>query len=665
MKRTVLRTAAALSTLLALGAAGGCSSEASDREGQAAAVTKEPDGKLGPQAFRQIFGAYLSADHRREDIDELVFLPPDGIMEAKTTGTLESVDERFARALPSDWYEAGKKQKEFADAEVLERHLEANPVHVVIVPGIFSEMIPKTPYEEIFAADSSARRAWEKTVDELAKARDPLATDKRYSLDALGEVDASMKDLVRVGSIDSRKTGKPLVTIAYLRAQLGSLEDFGTLEEDNSYYLERLDKYFKLRAKIDGQAFPKHLYVMGYSRGTPVALDLVARAKRVAHGGEKVIRRDYLKLAHGDASGTEIAVDASWVDHVRGVITLAGVVYGSQLADVLEDPSKPQGEIHASVMSLSKPGVLNGLGEGVAQCAVDWVRVQSVLGKTLVDALPLLGAKHHEIGLEGISPERAKLGSLLSFFFAAVGLWPPSTSAIEVIEQLVDGAPASAAEKQRALDALKNLPNAHLEPVLRLDFRNFFAQGCENTRRFRILLNQVMKGAETLTTTSRLDWYANNELPSDIRYFSITGTMGNTVVDGVPWEEAHPESPVVTNPVAYDKASIDFNSLRGNYYDLVQKSQGRYLFQVNDSQVQVQRGRFWPNLAAAGGGRVHANGDQLKTYFMGTVGVHHWGLSFPRAFSTNDGLEANPFPRTTLMKAMATFVVEVEKTERK
>jgi hypothetical protein len=664
MKRTIARTATAFSMLLALGAAGGCSSAASDDESQAVAVTKETDGKLGPKAFRQMFGAYLSSDYAREDIDKLVFLPPDGIMDAKTTGTLDDVDKRFERTLPSDWYEAGKKQKVFADAEELERHLEANPVHIVIIPGIFSEMIPKTPYEEIFSADSAARRAWEKTIDDLAKVHDPLATDKRYSLDALGEVDASMKDLVRVGSIDSKKTGKPLVTIAYLRAQLGSLEDFGTLEEDNSYYLERLDKYFKLRAKIDGQAFPKHLYVMGYSRGTPVALDLVARAKRVAHDGEKVIRRDYLKLAHGDASGAEIAVDASWVDHVRGVITLAGVVYGSQLADVLEDPSKPQGKIHASVMNLSKPGVLNGLGEGLAQCAVDWVRVQSFLGRTLIDALPLLGAKHDEIDLEGINPERAKLGSLLSFFFAAVGLWPPSTAALAVIKQLVDGAPASDAEKQRALDALKNLPNAHLDPVLRLDFKNFFAQGCENTWRFRILLNQVIKGAETLTTRSRLDWYANNELPSDIRYFSITGTMGNTVVDGVPWEEAHPESPVVTNSASYDKASIDFHSLRGNYYDLVQKREGRYAFQVNDSQVQVQRGRFWPGLAAAGGGRVHPNGDKLKTYFMGTLGVHHWGLSFPRAFSTNDGLEANPYPRTTLMKAMATFVVEVEKNER-
>jgi hypothetical protein len=46
----------------------------------------------------------------------------------------------------------------------------------------------------------------------------------------------------------------------------------------------------------------------------------------------------------------------------------------------------------------------------------------------------------------------------------------------------------------------------------------------------------------------------------------------------------------------------------------------------------------------------------LPTYFMGTLGTHHWGLAFPRAFPTNDGLRGNPFPRTTLLRAMGTFV---------
>jgi len=98
--------------------------------------------------------------------------------------------------------------------------------------------------------------------------------------------------------------------------------------------------------------------------------------------------------------------------------------------------------------------------------------------------------------------------------------------------------------------------------------------------------------------------------------------------------------------------SLDFSSLRGNYYDLFAAS----THQLQDSQVPVQRARFWPELHST----LNPAQKPLKTYFMGTVGAHHWGLSFPRAFSTKDGLEANPYPRTLLLKSIGTFVAQVE-----
>ena len=157
MNRTIFRTFTALSLVVAAGAASGCSSKPSDADSSTSAVTTEADGKLGPKAFRQIFGGYLTAEGKSsEDVAKLVFLPSDKLIDSSGKGTLADFDARFQDVLPSDWYENGKKQKDLADAAELEKQLEANPIHIVIVPGIFSEMIPKTPYEEIFDAQSAA-----------------------------------------------------------------------------------------------------------------------------------------------------------------------------------------------------------------------------------------------------------------------------------------------------------------------------------------------------------------------------------------------------------------------------------------------------------------------------------------------------------------------------
>ena len=123
--------------------------------------------------------------------------------------------------------------------------------------------------------------------------------------------------------------------------------------------------------------------------------------------------------------------------------------------------------------------------------------------------------------------------------------------------------------------------------------------------------------------------------------------------EGRPWD-------LVTNPVAYDNGSVDFRSLRGNYYDLFAASG----VQLQDSQVPVERARFWPALHVPSASSTPFNPAQkpIKTYFMGTVGTHHWGLAFPKAFSTQ-GMDGNPYPRTTLLKAMATFVAQVERND--
>jgi hypothetical protein len=181
--------------------------------------------------------------------------------------------------------------------------------------------------------------------------------------------------------------------------------------------------------------------------------------------------------------------------------------------------------------------------------------------------------------------------------------------------------------------------------VLKLSAPN--AEYCQNIDRFKNTARQIIKGVQTLTTQSRIEWWRTHSLPTHVRYYAVTGTMGNATP-----ERQQPHL-LVKTPVANDPRSVDFRSLRGNYYDLL----GASGTELQDSQVPVQRGRFWDDVDRA----LNPNQAPLKTYFMGTVGIHHWGLSFPRAFSTRDGLEANPFPRTIFLKSIATFVAQVER----
>ncbi|MBS2014865.1 MAG: hypothetical protein JST00_18390 [Deltaproteobacteria bacterium] len=585
----------------------------------------------GPALFRDDFRALLQARsrHSDDDVKKLVYLPTRNVLSPKVEGQPSSAEARlfaydkaFTGIKPSDLFANGErtpfKDKRVAD---LEATLRAHPVHIVILPGIFSEFIPRTPFEELFSADTAARRDFavrgarvkdsrlfvgDVTYDDRARGYVPT----RREVPLTGTTPNGEDALVRVASIDD-DAGKPLVTVAYLKANLGSLEDFGTLQENSDTYLHRLDKYF------EAVGVPENVYIMGYSRGAVAGLDLLARAK-----------------------------GKPWAANVKGFVSHAGVIYGSQLADA-SFTTGPSTELLNVLRAFigDKPATVEVAGENVevrnlASCR-DPDIVAGAANKALAwPAFLALAArisarnpKHPEIALEGIDANLPDMGRLSSFAAMALGIPLPGVGA----------------GTSRGV----------------VDLQFWDTNHCKNVASFKATARAILAGAETLTTKSRIQWWKTNVLPSDVRYFALTGTMGDATVGGTPWQLA-------TNDLAFDNGSIDFRSLRGNYYDFLAASQG---IQLQDSQVSVERGRFWPELHVPKAGRPVWNPAQkpIKTYFMGTVGTHHWGLSFPRAFSTQDGRDCpavgvttdprescgNPFPRTVLLETIATFAAQV------
>jgi hypothetical protein len=582
----------ALAAAGTLAAAPGC---AVDPEGDSAeadeAEISAPGGRFGPALFRNDLYTYLKRDghYSDEQIRQLVLMPTEEALTAR--GAMQAYDAAFARMRPTDFYQQGLVTplvKKIGPNGPLENELRRNPVHIVVVPGIFGEFIPVSPFEEVFRYGGAASVTWDRKMKALeaepAKNED-LVHDRQFAAAEVKDVSRSMRDLVRVGSIDD-SDGTPLVTITYLRPELGSLETFGTLDENADYYLTRLEKYFKIIGA------PEHLYVMGYSRGTPTALNLVSRAQ---------------------------AAHAPWMPKLRGVIALAGVIYGTQLADaaLADGPQRRMLDTMTDFVENKlescagpTPGALlmtRNLGHWTAFLAREALAARGMTNQ------------NEALSREGIQTDFADVGRIVSF-----------------TRRVLFGDP----QKVFAGDG----DSSAILGVLHMNAPS--AEYCQNIERFKKTAVQVVKGVQTLTTQARTDWFHTHTLPSNIRYYAITGTMGDATAKGAP------VSPLTLNETAYDTRSLDFRSLRGNYYDLLAASQN----QLQDSQVPVQRARFWPDVHAA----MNPAQQPLKTYFMGTVGIHHWGLSFPRAFSTNDGVGANPYPRTLLLKSIATFVAQVE-----
>jgi hypothetical protein len=577
----------------------------------------EGEERFGPRLFRDDFFTYLKQSKKPDgtaysddDVRKLVYLPTSGVMKpnvpesAAGEARLAALDKAFNDIKPSDLFKAGVDAP-LTMQQDLDKVLVDGPVHIIVVPGIFGEFIPRTPFEELFSSKTIARTDWE--------IKGAKVTDDRFNVKALANDKAPLSDLIRVGSIDGKDaSGKdvPLVTVAYLKAGIGSLEDFGTLEEDNEVYLRRLDAYF---AAIGG--VPKNLYLMGYSRGTATGLDLLARA---------------------------IRANKPWAKSLKGFLAHAGVIYGSQLADAsfgtgaateeLDILRRFVGDKDAEGELDSCPGAT--MEERAAFQASDAIHASNLLLK-----FPKFVAQFQAAALSGIN--LADPNHLKELKAEGIDTTLPNAARVKVFAARVLSLPLP----------LEGILPSESEGIVNLQGGR---EGyCRNVEAFKITARKIIAGAATLTTKARMDWWKapENALPTNVRYFALTGTMGDATKDK-PWEQT-------MNTVAYDTRSVDFRSLRGNYYDLFDASHGN---QLQDSQVPVQRGRFWPELHT-GATALGTPRPGFRTYFMGTVGVHHWGLAFPRAYSSRDGLEANPFPRTTLLKAIATFVAQVDRDE--
>ena len=171
--------------------------------------------------------------------------------------------------------------------------LRKKQITLVIVPGIFGEFIPNRAFEEVFAANSSAKRAFANSVKNRADLKESV-----FNLQQVKEIPANLDQILSVASIDDA-AGQPLVKIVLLTTPMASLETLVDVKEQSDIFIRRLQKYLSINND-------QNLVLVGYSRGASTALEMLYQAQKN---------------------------NSPWLSKVRGVVSLGGVVMGSTLAD--------------------------------------------------------------------------------------------------------------------------------------------------------------------------------------------------------------------------------------------------------------------------------------------------------------------------------------------
>ncbi len=201
--------------------------------------------------------------------------------------------------------------------------LRKKPITLVVVPGVFGEFILVRPFEEVFQRPSAQREEFKTRLASMRASGDKTeisnTKDTSFQLDKLQSVETPFEDLIHIGSINDEH-GKPLVKVVFLFAPFASLETAGDIASRATIYNRRLTKYMEIEKD-------ENIVLVGYSRGTDVALEMVSQAQ--ADG------KNYLK-------------------NLRGLVSYSGVVFGTALADATLDSKEKAAQELSHISKLLK-----------------------------------------------------------------------------------------------------------------------------------------------------------------------------------------------------------------------------------------------------------------------------------------------------------------------
>lgn len=234
------------------------------------------------------------------------------------------------------------------DFQKAKDNLEKSDTLVVVIPGIFGEFIESVAFGEVFGQgltklENGSNKPsnftgdfnrWIETNKKKIK-NSKLMNSKRVTLKDINtdtypefengeskfyqDKNVSIEDWIKVSSYDENE--KTLFKVAVLGLAPMSLESIGQQYNLSIIYLRRLNKFMEIYKQMYNK-YPGRIVFVGYSRGTPVAYEMLsilnkAKFKKSSQSIEEEIQKKA----------------ADWKNNIKSMLSLGGVSLGSTLAD--------------------------------------------------------------------------------------------------------------------------------------------------------------------------------------------------------------------------------------------------------------------------------------------------------------------------------------------
>lgn len=269
----------------------------------------------------------------------------------------------------------------------MKENLKGKDTLVVVIPGIFGEFINQVAFGEVFGQGLTKvektllnqqleQSQFQKKFENFLKAQKNQASneikknlyDERLLIRNLkasqisdmkngknteelrkeqyGSV--SIDQWIKVSSYDD-KDGNPLFKMAILGLEPMSLESIGSQERLAMIYLRRLNKFMNVYKAINNGQYPEQIVFLGYSRGTPVAYEMLTILNSGGDAGSNNFIKDRERIKQ-DKNRIQ-KESQGWSPQVVATLSLGGVSLGSSLADksvvFREDVPKDVKVLHA------------------------------------------------------------------------------------------------------------------------------------------------------------------------------------------------------------------------------------------------------------------------------------------------------------------------------
>jgi hypothetical protein len=524
------------------------------------------------ERFRSLFFSLGSARFSQEQLSSLLFFPSQGLVASDVVSWREGDSamaqfDSFVRGWsPSSAYAAGLAHPPCTDEATSSGAVSGTAPLFIVIPELLGELVTNLPFQEIVGqTGSSFAREWRASLKNHPVADD--LSDWSFDLARMGHVRRPMSDLFSVGSLDA-PNGKPLARVVSMRALMGSTESIGYVADSSRIFLSRLNRFFNIIGKQE------RLFLVGYSRGAVVSLQMMSDA---AAAPERF----------------------PWVSDVKGVVSLAGVNFGSVLADTVLTSGSPTNQVFSAIRELAAsledraPGDDSVvLARKVTANTYRWAKDGARFMQSLV-TFPLAKGFQHEA--EGLAiPARENLANFMRRLF---------------------------------------LDTFQLDNPL----SDYFA----NVKRFKLFVAQLERAIVELSSQERERWWREHRVPAGVDLLAIGATMGD------PWNQTKGPWTLSKNPIAYEPSIFDYLFLRMSYYEALRTSS----FSVNDGMVSIERAFFWPNLIAS----LNPENSALRIHNLGLFGVDHFGLALESAAPQSERSKS-PFPRALMVQTLAAYV---------